>query len=173
MAVSPSEVAVARADLDARAASWKHDASVPPDLTPTAVVTLASRALADARLAITYVAAAFPGTAPPPPWPASPEMQAAAARVAAHRDGAEVFVKRKVAAFKSPDKVRAAIVRDGLDLYEQASSLLTKLSEAPRMPDVLALIPRPGDLLAGVPVWLALGALWFLFGDRPRRTRLA
>jgi len=171
---SVAEIQAVRADTEARAASWRADTGAAPDLTPTAVVALAGRALKDASAAVRFVSSVFGGTAPPPPWPASDELIAAAKRVQAHQDAADVIVRRAPAAtFKDPARVKAALLRDGGALYDQADELLDKVAKAPRMPDVLALIPRPGDLIAGLPVWILVLGLWWFMEDTPRRPRAA
>jgi hypothetical protein len=170
---SVAEIAAVRADTKARAASWRADTAAGPDLTPTAVVNLADRALGDARSTVRFVARSFGGTAPPPPWPASDELLAAGKRVQAHRDAAEVIARRAPkATFAAPDKVKAALLRDGMELYFRSDELLEKFAAAPRMPDILALLPTPGKFFEGMPVYLLLLGLWWFLEDTPRRARI-
>jgi len=169
-----AEIAAARADLEHRAAGWTN--SLPPaaQLTPAVGVSLADAALADSKSAVAFVVSSFTGTAPPPPWPAGPELVKAIDRVKAHRDGMAVVVKRAPkATLKDPAKVRAALARDGADLYRQSGELLTKLANAPKLPDGLpdarALL---SDLIFGLPVLVVVVGLWFLVDGGRERHRL-
>lgn len=171
MPSSTAEIAVARNALGERAREWHKDTATGYDLSPVAVVTLADRAIADARGAVQFVADSFTGTPPPPPWPAGPELLTAAGKVTAHRDAAEVIARRTPAAkFKDPARVRAALVRDGDSLYAQADELLNKLGTSKKITDLL---PHPSAVFAALPVYLFAFGLWWLLSDTPRRTRLA
>lgn len=160
-----------RAGVEARARAWREDAAAPPDLSPTAVVTLAQRAIDDARDVTTFVAQSYGGTAPPPPWPASPEMIASAKKVQASRDASEVIVRRAPAAkFKDPARVRAILLRDGGELYAGSVALLQKVESSPRVPDFRSVLPDPLDFLKGLPTYVVvLGLWWFLEGGRRQK----
>lgn len=159
-----------RADAAAHAKTWRADTANPPDLTPVAVVTLSQRALDDARAVTIFIADSYGSAVPPPPWPASPEMVAAAKKVQAAHDGAEVIVRRKAdAKWKEPAKVRAVLLRDGGELYAATLALVDRFASAPRAPDIRAVLPDPLDFLKGVPTYvLILGLWWFLEGGRKK-----
>jgi hypothetical protein len=166
-----SEIEAARLELAKRAAAWRG-ALVARALTPAAGVASAETALGDAQTAVRFVWQSFSGsTLPPPPWPAGPELVAAIERVKAHRDGMAVVAKRAPSAqLRDPAKVRAALERDGGALYDRAAELLGKFAAAPRLPDLVKLLPGSPALFAGLPVYVLIGlALWWMHSSGGRR----
>ena len=73
----------------------------------------------------------YAGTIPPPPWPQSPEMVAAAGRLARVRDGLEVLARRKIQRV-NPTKapaIRAELLSAGGTLLEATAAMAARFEK--------------------------------------------
>lgn len=135
-------------------------ASIPATARAATIRELADVVLEAAGNTVRAVKFSFQGTIPPPPWPAGPELVAVRGRVQAIRDGAEVLERKGVAGDINP-KALTGLRADGAALYDRSMELLKRFIEAPRMPDILKLVPDPRKLVAGIPVLLLVAAAWW------------
>lgn len=136
-------------------------AHVGPIVTPQEVAELADVALADARAVILAVTDRYHGTLPPPPWPAPPELVAQRKRVQAIRDGAGALVGRAPSVALLP-AVAASLKREGAALYDRAAELAAASDRAPKLPDLLKLIPDPRRAFQALPVLLVVVGIYYL-----------
>jgi hypothetical protein len=156
-AMSADDARARLADLIAGKTAWI--AKVPTTGNAARILELAIEALAASRETVRAIAWSFGSTVPPPPWPAGPEFVKARSRLEAMRDGAQVFVDKGVTSDVNPRALPA--LRDaGAELYDRTMKLLKHYIAAPRLPDLLRLVPDPRALVGGASVWLVLLALY-------------
>lgn len=131
-------------------AAEKWAAAIPASFGPADGRAAAAMAYNDARKVIREMAAAFTGTVPPPPWPASPDLQAAMKRMKVLADGFEVFA-RKTPAQRWPrdtGKVGPTLLREGRAVYTEADKLKRTVAALPKLDKRLLPDPRDWPLLA-------------------------
>lgn len=166
-AMTPAELV---AEITRAREGWIN--SMPKEVSPTQGRALADFALADARATVLAVADQYHGTLPPPPWPAPPELVAQRRRVQAIRDGFETLERRAPNVHLLP-AVTESLRREGTVLYDRLVELARKSAAAPRLPDLLKLIPDPRRLVAGGLPIVALVVVGIYFLERGGRRRLA
>jgi hypothetical protein len=161
---SPAELVTA---IIAARAKWL--ASIPAKVSATEGRDLADVALTDARTAVLAVVDQYHGTLPPPPWPMPPEMVRQRDRVRTVRDGYSAIARKEPPPVNFLPKVRANLVTEGGKLYDQAAELVKTVAKAPKLPDLLRLIPDPRKLIMGLPPALVVLGLWYVFGRKGSR----
>lgn len=161
---TPAELLTAIATARAK---WIE--SVPASVTAIQGRDLADVALTDARTAVLAVVDQYHGTLPPPPWPMPDAMVRQRDRLRAIRDGFGVLARRAPETTVVKAAVAASLKREGIALYDQAAELAGKVSKAPKLPDLLKLVPDPRKLIMGLPPALVVLGLWYVFGRKGSR----
>ena len=134
---------------DTAAAKWLS--SVPDTFTAVQARDAALAALKDASDVVDNVRGAYKGTLPPPPWPATPELQKAIDQMGGARDYFSRVADAKPDAKWSKDGAKAwtALSRAGVELYQRMDDLQQRSANAPLLSDLLKQIPDPSKLIFG------------------------